>query len=1138
MPTSRWYSHGKGTQMHNKLPLALQRLLPMLLILFLPMVLLALLPQDVRAQTFSDRYLPLSGGEHSAWSPAATPLYPMASPGDVPADQRSAVFAGKTAAVDYSVNAEAAHLVVEVDRNGVPADGQSAVNVALHVLGKDGKPLANRVYATVEVSGGRILLPGAKTDELGPGALSADHAMPGVQVEVLHGVAHFRLLAPPTPQDVQLRVTVGAQEASGVVSFVPDMRKMVAAGLIEGIINFNGGGGLLTPAHTNDGFETEIQHFSTVFANGEYAAGARTAFFLKGVIKGDYLLTAAYDSDKDTQSRLLSEVQPDEFYPVYGDASLKGNDAKSSTALYVRIDKDRSYLLYGDFTTGAGFSERTGGGAVAALQQRSLGAYNRKATGVRWHYEKDDVTGNVFAINDTLRQAVDEFASQGSGPYALSNSGAVQNSETVEVLVRDRNMPARILSSRQLMPLSDYTFEPFSGRILLNQFLPAFDSSLNPVSLRVTYEVDQGGEAFWILGADGQLRLNDKLEIGGSAMQDQNPLAGSQLTSANVSWRIAPSTMLVAEVAQTVSNVNTNPVNQSTLPGLAALSGDVTGQAWRVEVAHETPTTDGHVFIGQSDPSFNNLAAPLTGGKAEAMVQGGYKLSDTVRLYAQAQRNDDLNPGMASNGDAQAGAKVKLSDKLLLDVSVRSVWQGAGTVAATSAAPFSSTAGLTSSIGSGAAGGAVGYGSQAIDPASGLPVIQAGGLVAAPTVDEAVSSHSDTARIGLGYKATDRLTLGGSVEDSIAGDSLQRYTLGGDYQVAERTRLYARVEQQTGQTDASALTSPDTSTNAVVFGVDTSYWHDTQLFSEYRLRDSLSGDDTALASGVRNSWQIGPGLRANAAYEWTQVLSGVAPATQAISVGLDSTASPLWRSSTKLEYRVSGDTPGSLTSTAFNTTLWQLMVARKISRDWTFLARNYLLLTNYEATGGVSQDRVQVGAAYRDNDTNRVNALAKYEYKMENDDSNAAVGDLSTVAHIVSVLADYHPSRPWWMTGRVAAKWEQDQFEGGVSDNFIAQLYSGRVTYDITKNWDLGVMGSVQYGQYGAQQGAFGVEVGYLIRQNLWLSAGYNFSGFTADPDLAGYEYTSEGIYLRLRFKFDQDLFAGDNKDINRALDR
>ena len=40
------------------------------------------------------------------------------------------------------------------------------------------------------------------------------------------------------------------------------------------------------------------------------------------------------------------------------------------------------------------------------------------------------------------------------------------------------------------------------------------------------------------------------------------------------------------------------------------------------------------------------------------------------------------------------------------------------------------------------------------------------------------------------------------------------------------------------------------------------------------------------------------------------------------------------------------------------------------------------------------------------------------------------------------------------------------------------------------------------------------------------------------DRDLAGYEYTREGAFLRLRFKFDQNLFAGGNKNINRALDR
>jgi hypothetical protein len=420
----------------------------------LALALMAGSPSGLWAQSAQTTgYEPLVSNQRSPWAPDSAPLYPLAHPQAVPAAQHSALFAPATPAtpaVDYSLHAEAAQVVVEVARNSVPADGQSPVAISLRVLGQDGKPLANRVFATVEVTGGRLLLPGAQTDEAGPGARDADRATPGVQVKVVQGVARFTLLAPATPQDVQLRVTVGAEQASGKVRFVPDMRPMVAAGLIEGVIQFNTAGGLLAPARSKDGFEREIQHFSTVFADGKASAGARTAFFLKGVVKGDVLLTAAYDSDKEVQSRLQKDVLPGEFYPVYGDASLRDEDAHSSTALYVRVDKDKSYLLYGDFATGAGFSERAGGGAVAALQQRSLGAYNRNATGVRGHYEKDAVTGNAFAINDTLHQAVDEFASQGSGPYGLRNNGAVQNSESVEVLVRDRSMPSRILSVRPL----------------------------------------------------------------------------------------------------------------------------------------------------------------------------------------------------------------------------------------------------------------------------------------------------------------------------------------------------------------------------------------------------------------------------------------------------------------------------------------------------------------------------------------------------------------------------------------------------------------------------------------------------------------------------------------------------------------
>lgn len=1097
-------------------------------------VLSALAPM-AHAQT-----LPATGeaSQASAWAPGARPLYPLANPAAPVPGQGAQVLTARVGPVDYSVNADAALVVVEVARNGLPADGQTPAAVVLRVLGADGKPLAGSVFATIETTGGRILLPGAGTDEAGPRGRDADRTTAGVQLEVRQGLAHFTLLAPMTPQDVQLRVTVGGHEASGLINYVPDMRDMVAAGLVEGVINLSGRGDLVEPVRSVDSFEREIRHFGQVFNDGKGSVAARAAVFLKGVVKGEYLLTAAYDSDKETRSRLLSDIQPDEFYPVYGDASLKGEEARSATSLYVRVDKGRSYLLYGDFSTGDGFSQRGGTGAVASLRQRSLGAYNRTATGVRWHHESDGTMGNVFAFRDSLRQVVEEFASQGSGPYGLRNSGALTDSEKVEVVVRDRNQPSRILSVQPLARLVDYSFEPFSGRIVLNQFLGAFDASLNPVTLRVTYEVDQGGEQFWVMGADGQWRVNEQWELGGSMVEDQNPLASYRLSSVNTGWRLSPETMLVAELAQTTSLVNTNTVNQSSLPGLVSQSGEATGQAWRVELAHEGERTEGRVFIGASDPTFNNLAAPLSGGRAEAMARGAIRVTEATKVYAEVQRSEDRNPGTSVRDSAQLGVNVKLSERLTVDVGLRSVNESAGTVSSTLASPFASTAGLSSSLASGSGGGAVGFGNQTVDPVTGLPVIQTGTTASGTSGTLSGATHSDTVRVGVGYKATDRLTVGAEVEQEISGDPRERYAVGADYRIAERTRLYARAERQTGLSNPSATTTDANNSNALVFGVDTSYWRDTQVFSEYRLRDALSGRDNQVASGIRNGWDFAPGLRLNTAFEVTQVVSGAAPTTRAVSVGVDYTAHPLWKGSTKLEHRISSDVATTTDNEAFSTTLWQIMAARKINRDWTFLARNYLLKTDYVARGDVYQDRVQFGMAYRDTDTNRVNALAKYEYKTERDDSSLTAGSLKSRAHIVSAHADWHPSRPWWMTGRVAAKWQYDQFEGGVLDNFRAQLYSGRVIYDVTENWDLGLLSSVQFGQYGARQYAMGVEAGYLLKQNLWLSVGYNSSGFAADKDLAGYEYTRQGVYLRLRFKFDQNLFAGDNKTINRTLDR
>ena len=59
--------------------------------------------------------------------------------------------------------------------------------------------------------------------------------------------------------------------------------------------------------------------------------------------------------------------------------------------------------------------------------------------------------------------------------------------------------------------------------------------------------------------------------------------------------------------------------------------------------------------------------------------------------------------------------------------------------------------------------------------------------------------------------------------------------------------------------------------------------------------------------------------------------------------------------------------------------------------------------------------------------------------------------------------------------------------------------------------------------QGNARQSAYGVEVGAVVTTNLRVAVGFNVEGFS-DQDLTGSAYTAKGFYLRMRFKFDEEL--------------
>ena len=55
------------------------------------------------------------------------------------------------------------------------------------------------------------------------------------------------------------------------------------------------------------------------------------------------------------------------------------------------------------------------------------------------------------------------------------------------------------------------------------------------------------------------------------------------------------------------------------------------------------------------------------------------------------------------------------------------------------------------------------------------------------------------------------------------------------------------------------------------------------------------------------------------------------------------------------------------------------------------------------------------------------------------------------------------------------------------------------------------------------RRSALGGEVGFRLQTNLWLAAGYNATGFS-DRDLVSSNFTTRGMFMRLRVKFDESI--------------
>ncbi|MBF7684260.1 DUF11 domain-containing protein [Acinetobacter sp. B10A] len=945
-------------------------------------------------------------------------------------------------------------LRLEPSSVAVQANGYDRFNVILNIVDRHGTPVSSRTPVTLDSSIGKIDL------------VDLDPKQSGTQVFVEGGRLVVPIIAPIEAGEGVLSVESGIFHANTPIRFLPDLRPIIAVGMLEGSINFKKfdpkHGGL---NHSNDGFEEELSEISSSH-NGERSINGRAALFLKGQVKGEYLLTLAYDSDKDKNQRLFRDIRPDEYYPVYGDSATKGFDAQSTSKLYVRVDKGRSYVMYGDYVTRTENDEGL-----------ALGQYNRSLTGVRGALESDRYKVTAFAARTNTQQVVNEQRAMGiSGPYSLGGLSVEDirdNSEKVEIITRDRNNSGLIITRTTLNRFTDYEVDSFSNSIYLKEPVASVDADLNPVYLRITVESDQGGETYTVAGTSASMKVTQQAKVGAAYVKSDNPLTQDQLASVNTVVKFANEKgKLITEVARS-ENIYSDLISTTQTKVEPDASGKVSGNAGRVEVTYADKDVDLKLYHNQADRGFYNTAAPITAGRKESGVKGRVQFKKVGLAKLEAIRTEDQINGV--NQGISASIERAIHRILALELGVKYYDK-----------------------------------SEVVDSSS---------------TTKTTPYHGVTLRT----KLTSQLPWQGSnvfVEyEQDATDAARRnFALGANYQINSKLRAYGRHELISSLNGLYDLNSSERK-NVTVFGLDSKYNNNGTAFSEYRVRDGMSAREAEAAIGLRNRWELEKGFYANASFEQTKALSATNSSNSestAATLGIEYLKNPLWKTVARIEGRLADQA---------NTFLNTLGLAYKYSDDVTFLAKNILSQTDSQTktSGDRLINRFQLGWAYRDTERNRFDALSKVEYRYDHNQTDLTNAYLKHV-YILSNHVNYHPTKELTLSGQYAVKRVNMTFSS-LESSGVTHMLNARMMYDINDRWDAGVhTGALWSNVTSGQRILLGAEAGYLLAANLWLSAGYNFSGYK-DDDLVESDTTLQGAYLRFRFKFDENLFRKSSND-------
>ncbi|MDH5301527.1 MAG: hypothetical protein OEW58_09220 [Gammaproteobacteria bacterium] len=747
-------------------------------------------------------------------------------------------------------------------------------------------------------------------------------------------------------------------------------------------------------------------------------------------------MTMAYDSNKQsintTTNNLFQEFNPSSYYTIYGDSAYNGHDAPSSDKIYLKLEKEDYYVLFGDYNTG--------------MNKTELTKYDRTFTGIKSRYQRDGVDIIVFSSDTDQIFLKQQIRGEGhSGPYRLQGKNIALNSERITLEVRDRYRSEIVLETHTLTRYADYDINYMDGTLTFREPVFSVNPDLNPQFIIVRYESIDSSQGGNITGGRSEKQVSDNTRIGISFVNEDYVGEKSTLYGVDIQQRISENTRLRLESANIYSEEIFMSRNKD-----AANYVELNHQSSRWNIRTYARTQDDGFGLGQADISEN--------ATKKAGIDSNYRATERININTQANYQ-----------------------QLTLSQAERSLIQTEGQYRFT--------------------GGHASLGARAVQelPADGQVL--------------------DTQQItsGIRKELFDNKIAVKLNHDHNLGDNNIDYpnkTVSGiDYNFSRTTTLF--VEHELADSELR-------STQSTLIGVKTSPWKGGEIYTGIRQRQDNTNESTTANAALKQKIVLTNALSISFGMEQSKLVSqhtaepinpnapyavGGSEEFTAVSAGM-TYAPGGWTWSGRGEARVASSEYRALLQSSLKTA---------IGSDLTLLTG---LRSNYAQQRLIRSHQtdhdLSLGLAYRPINS-RWTVFDKLALRIEENR-----GEFDTEEQrIVNLLSLNYRQRPWQVSMQYGAKTVGHTI-GSLSYDNVVELIGSELRRDINPRWDIGVHGRVLRASLQQQQDYnHGFSVGHTFDKYIWLSTGYNFSGFV-DKDYSRNNVTRAGPYIQFRMNFDQ----------------